>query len=203
MRTRCSGRKTKRSRRPTSSKTNGGLIRSVIAIIHNYSAYSLNCTHRRSHANIILNWLAHFMLCSFLSPSLFLCFASIFILSLRILKFPHSCMVIVSNAMHFIIMIIHVPPHAFISTWAPILTGTANGFFIKIKREKHIFCYRSGLIIANLLADVLAHRVIKRRMENKPWFEVKITVSRSTTDQIKSDPIRSDLILSNGVYAFN
>lgn len=65
-----SGRKTKR-RRPTSSKTNGGLIRSVIAIIHNYSTYSLNCTHRRSHTNNILSWLACPLLC-FVHFSLFL-----------------------------------------------------------------------------------------------------------------------------------
>lgn len=110
-----------------------------------------------------------------------------------------GCMVIIiiiesmSKAMHFIIMITHTC-HSMYSfqIWIPILTGTTNGFFIKIKRKKTTtICYQIGLIIANLLANALAHRVIKKTLKNKPWFEVKITVSRSTTDQIKLDSILS------------
>lgn len=86
----------------------------------------------------LAGWLAHF--CAlFISLSFSLCVVCIdfYLANSQIHSQLH--VVIVSKAMHFIIVIIHVPPHAFISTWAPILTGTANGFFIEIKSKRKTF----------------------------------------------------------------
>lgn len=108
--------KMKKNKKRSNKNTNGGLIHSVITIIHNYSIYSLNCTHRLKYKVYVLTGLPT-SLCSIL------CFALIFIwwlprcmVIIIIIEFVH----VQSVAFHFISTVIHVPPHVFISTLAPI-----------------------------------------------------------------------------------